>query len=90
MAGFQLLDIQDYPGQGSAYVGILDAFMDSKEIVDAKRWRQWCDKVVPMAELPRLTYSEGDTIIWKSIIANYAADDAILEGKTMKWVSEIL
>ena len=86
MAGFQLLDIQDYPGQGSAYVGILDAFMDSKEIVDAKRWRQWCDKVVPMAELPRLTYCEGDTITWKSIIANYAADDAILEGKTMKWV----
>ena len=28
--GFQLLDLQDYPGQGSAYVGILDAFMDSK------------------------------------------------------------
>ena len=30
MAGFQLLDLQDYPGQGSAYVGILDAFMESK------------------------------------------------------------
>ena len=30
MDGFQLLDLQDYPGQGSAYVGILDAFMDSK------------------------------------------------------------
>ena len=85
MAGFQLLDIQDYPGQGSAYVGILDAFMDSKEIVDAKRWRQWCDKVVPMAELPRLTYSEGDTITWKTIVANYDADDSALEGKTMKW-----
>ena len=85
MAGFQLLDIQDYPGQGSAYVGILDAFMDSKEIVDVKRWRQWCDKVVPMAELPRLTYSEGDTITWKCIIANYAATDSVLEGKTMKW-----
>ena len=26
LAGFQLLDLQDYPGQGSAYVGILDAF----------------------------------------------------------------
>ena len=32
MAGFQLLDIQDYPGQGSAFVGILDAFMESKGI----------------------------------------------------------
>lgn len=85
MAGFQLLDIQDYPGQGSAYVGILDAFMDSKEIVDAKKWRQWCDKVVPMAELPRLTYTEGDTITWKTVIANYASSDSILEGKMLKW-----
>jgi hypothetical protein len=25
MAGFQLLDIQDYPGQGSAFVGIMDS-----------------------------------------------------------------
>ena len=31
--GFQLLDLQDYPGQGSAYVGVLDAFMDSKGLV---------------------------------------------------------
>ncbi|MBR3096835.1 MAG: beta-glycosidase, partial [Bacteroidales bacterium] len=30
MGGYQLLDLQDYPGQGSAYVGILDAFMDDK------------------------------------------------------------
>ena len=30
MAGFQLLDLQDYPGQGTALVGILDAFMDNK------------------------------------------------------------
>ena len=26
LGGFQLLDLQDYPGQGSAYVGVLDAF----------------------------------------------------------------
>ncbi|MDQ9767112.1 hypothetical protein RFZ33_08445, partial [Acinetobacter baumannii] len=36
MAGFQLLDLQDYPGQGSAYVGILDAFMDSKGLIKPK------------------------------------------------------
>jgi hypothetical protein len=32
--GFQLLDLQDYPGQGTALVGILDAFCDSKEVID--------------------------------------------------------
>ena len=85
MAGFQLLDIQDYPGQGSAYVGILDAFMDSKGIVKQGQWRQWCNVVVPMAELPKFTYTEGETISWNNIIANYAPSDTILEGKTMKW-----
>lgn len=85
MAGFQLLDIQDYPGQGSAYVGILDAFMDSKGIVKPDRWSQWCNSVVPMAELSSFTYTEGDTISCNNIIANYAPSDSILEGKTMKW-----
>jgi len=33
MAGFQLLDLQDFPGQGTALVGILDAFMDSKNVI---------------------------------------------------------
>ena len=35
MAGFQLLDLQDYPGQGTALVGILDAFMDNKGLITA-------------------------------------------------------
>jgi hypothetical protein len=46
MAGFQLLDIQDYPGQGSAFVGILDAFMESKGITTPEEWHQWCSPVV--------------------------------------------
>ncbi|MFR5758489.1 MAG: hypothetical protein ACLUE2_10410 [Bacteroides cellulosilyticus] len=39
--GFQLLDLQDYPGQGSALVGILDAFMDSKGIVCPRKNFLW-------------------------------------------------
>lgn len=31
--GFQLLGLSDFPGQGSAFVGILDAFGDSKGLV---------------------------------------------------------
>lgn len=85
MAGFQLLDIQDYPGQGSAFVGILDAFMETKGTVAPDRWRQWCSDVVPMAELPRFTFTEGDTIRWNTIIANYAQSDSIIEGKELKW-----
>lgn len=87
MAGFQLLDLQDYPGQGSAYVGILDAFMDAKgkddNIIEAKKWRQWCCEVVPMAEMDRRIFVAGDTIRWTPLIANYAECDSILRGKSL-------
>ena len=90
MAGFHLLDLQDYPGQGSAYVGILDAFMekkgiDGKGLVEPEVWRQWCAPVVVLAELPRFTYTDGDTITWRTLIANYAESDGALEGKRLSW-----
>ena len=44
----QLLDLQDYPGQGSAYVGILDAFMESKGLIAPEEWRHFCSEVVPL------------------------------------------
>lgn len=46
--GFQSLDLQDYPGQGPAYVGILDAFMDSKGLITPEEWRHFCSEVVPL------------------------------------------
>lgn len=73
MAGFQLLDLQDYPGQGSAYVGILDAFMDGKGLVTPEEWRQWCSEVVPLLETDRFCYLTGDTLNARVLIADYAA-----------------
>ena len=86
MAGFQLLDIQDYPGQGSAYVGILDAFMESKGITTPQEWRQWCNDVVPLAILPKFCYTDGEQIEAKIQVANYGKES--LEGKTLCWTLE--
>lgn len=83
MAGFQLLDIQDYPGQGSAYVGILDAFMDSKGITTPDEWRQWCSPVVPLLVVDRFCFEENDTMRAKVQIANYGGSS--LEGKKVVW-----
>ncbi|MCR5624228.1 MAG: beta-glucuronidase [Lachnospiraceae bacterium] len=49
LAGYQILDIQDFQGQGTALVGILDAFMDSKGLVSAKDWRGYCSDTILMA-----------------------------------------
>ena len=83
MAGFQLLDIQDYPGQGSAFVGILDAFMESKGITTPEEWRQWCSPIVPLIETDKLCYETGETFKGKVLIANYGATS--LRGKKMTW-----
>ena len=83
MAGFQLLDIQDYPGQGSAFVGILDAFMESKGITTPEEWRQWCSPVVPLLVTDRFCYEENDTMRAKIQIANYGGES--LKGKKVAW-----
>ena len=83
MAGFQLLDIQDYPGQGSAFVGILDAFMESKNITTPEEWRQWCSPVVPILIVDRFCYESGDTLKAKIQIANYGSSS--LKDKKLRW-----
>jgi len=83
MAGFQLLDLQDYPGQGSAYVGILDAFMESKNICTREEWRQFCSPVVPLlvSDAYCFTFSEG--IHGKIQVANYGGSS--LHNNKVRW-----
>ena len=83
MAGFQLLDIQDYPGQGSTFVGILDAFMESKGITTPEEWRQWCSPVVPLLEVETFCFEDGEKIQAKVKVANYGGSS--LYGKKLKW-----
>lgn len=71
MAGFQLLDLQDYPGQGSDYVGILDAFMDSKGLIEPKRWREFCSEVVPLLTTAKFCWTGGEFFTGNIEIANY-------------------
>ncbi len=73
--GFQMLDLQDYPGQGSALVGILDAFMESKGIISAEKFHGFCSSVVPLALMDKMTYSSDETFKADVAIANYSASD---------------
>lgn len=83
MAGFQLLDLPDYPGQGSAYVGILDAFLDSKNLCKSEQWRGWCSRVVPLLVADSYCYTTSDTIKAVLQVADYGTET--LKGKTLHW-----
>jgi hypothetical protein len=62
LAGFQLLDLQDFSGQGTALVGILNAFMENKGMITAEEWRQFCSDDVLLAELPKLIFTSGERV----------------------------
>ena len=62
-AGFQLLGLNDYSGQGTALVGPLNVFWREKGYVDGAAWREFCSPVVPLARFPRFTYTTADTLV---------------------------
>ena len=62
LAGFQLLDLQDFTGQGTALIGVLNAFMESKGLISSSEWRQFCNDTVLLAELPKLVYKTGENV----------------------------
>jgi hypothetical protein len=82
MAGFQLLDLQDYPGQGSAYVGVLDAFMDSKGFTTPMKWRNFCSPVVPLLIVDKFCFTDSEHLNATVKVANYGGKS--LKGKTLR------
>lgn len=75
MGGFQLLDLQDFPGQGTALVGLLNAFMESKGLITPEAWRNFCEATVVLAKFPKYTWRAGETFTAEALIANYGTGD---------------
>jgi hypothetical protein len=82
-AGYALLDMHDYPGQGSAPVGWLDAFYDEKGFLSAKEFSRYGGATVPLARLPKFVFTDGETLNAKAEIAHYGA--AALNQAELCW-----
>ncbi len=80
--GFQLLDLQDYPGQGSALCAPLDAFMDPKEFIDSTMFSAFCSEVVPLAIMDSYIMP-ADSFSFSFAVANYSEHD-IKQG-VVRW-----
>lgn len=62
VSGFQLLDLQDYTGQGTALVGVLNALMENKGLISAEKWREFCAGTVVLGEFASFTGVMGEDI----------------------------
>ncbi|WP_234734845.1 exo-beta-1,4-galactosidase [Tellurirhabdus bombi] len=61
-AGFQLLSLNDYSGQGTALVGLLDAFWEEKGYLNEQEFTRFCNQTVPLARLPKFVYRNNETL----------------------------
>lgn len=77
LAGFQLLDLQDFMGQGTALVGILNAFMENKGVISNKEWTQFCNDRVLLMELPKHIFSSGESLYADIKLAIYTKEPMI-------------
>jgi hypothetical protein len=62
-AGFQLLGLNDYSGQGSALVGPLNVHWREKGYCTATDWTQFCNSVVPLARFPKFVFTDAEVTI---------------------------
>ncbi|MBL7739929.1 MAG: beta-glucuronidase [Chitinophagaceae bacterium] len=62
LAGFQLLGLQDFPGQGTALIGVLDAFWDEKGYISAKEFSRFCAPTVILAKLPKFVFTNNEMV----------------------------
>lgn len=71
--GFQLLDLHDFPGQGTALVGVLNPFWEDKGYVNAAGFSRFCNAVVPLARMPKFVYLNNELLEVPVEIVNFGA-----------------
>ena len=82
-SGFQLLSLNDYPGQGTALVGLLDAFWDDKGYIEAAEFRKACDTTVLLMRTAKFVYDNSENIRFSVDVAHYG--QGALKKPTLIW-----
>jgi hypothetical protein len=81
--GFHLLDLQDFPGQGTALIGLLDAFMESKGVITPLEFSQFCNRVVPLVIMEKYCWTNNEPFKAKIQVANYS--ESTLKAQLVRW-----
>lgn len=83
LAGFQLLDLQDFPGQGTALVGLLNAFMQNKGIMQPEEFRRFNNDVVIQLLMDKYTWTNQETYTAAIQLVNYSP--AAVNASSIQW-----
>jgi hypothetical protein len=83
LSGFQLLDLHDYLGQGTALIGLVDAFWQPKSYVTGSEFRRFAGPTVPLARLAKRTFTSDETLVSEVEIYHFGSKP--LSGAAPDW-----
>ncbi len=83
-AGYQLLSLNDYSGQGSAIVGVLNVFFREKGYCNAEDFTQFCSPLVPLAKFPKFTFKNTEEASVEIAVSNYTGNQVVGKQATYK------
>ncbi len=87
MGGFQLLDLHDFPGQGTALVGVLDPFWDEKGYISAEEFDRFCQSTVPLARLSKRVFLSNETLEADLEVAHFGPSPLVQKGTRWKLIN---
>ncbi len=84
--GYHLLQLNDFPGQGTSPVGVVDVFYDPKPYVDAETFSRFQSPVMPLLRTDKLTWTTTETFIADVQLSNFGKEK--LEQAVALWTLE--
>ena len=82
-AGFQLLSLNDYSGQGTALVGVTDVFFDNKGYITQDEFREFCSPIVPLAKIKKFTFKTSESFEADVELSQFS--DAPIKNAKPRW-----
>ncbi len=75
LQGFELLDLHDYLGQGTAVVGFLDAFWENKGYARPEQFRCFCQDTVILAVCRSYVWKNTEQAVIPLWVCHYGRED---------------
>ena len=88
MGGFELLDLHDFPGQGTALVGVLDPFWEDKGYVTAGEYSRFCKSTVPLVRLSKRVFTTEELLEADIEVAHFGPAPLDAAATTWKLVDD--
>ena len=83
MAGYHLLQLNDFPGQGTSPVGVVDVFWDPKPYVTADEFKSIVSPCLPLLLTSSFVWTNDSIFTGEARIANFGKSD--IKKAVLKW-----